>query len=62
MVSPFEFIPIAENSGEILRIGEWVARTATQQMKDWLTSGIDPINLSINLSVRNSDNHSYLKK
>ncbi len=52
MVSPFEFIPVAENSGEILRIGEWVTRTATQQMKDWLDSGIEPVKLSVNLSVR----------
>lgn len=52
MVSPVEFIPIAENSGEILRIGEWITRTAVQQLHDWLESGIKPIRISVNLSVR----------
>ncbi|MEJ2406164.1 MAG: EAL domain-containing protein [Candidatus Thiodiazotropha sp.] len=51
-VSPFEFIPIAENSGEILRIGEWVTLTATRQVKAWLANGMKPIRLSVNLSVR----------
>jgi diguanylate cyclase (GGDEF)-like protein len=51
MISPAEFIPIAESSGQILLIGEWVLRTAVQQMKTWLDSGITPMVLAVNLSA-----------
>lgn len=40
MVSPAEFIPIAEASGQIVQIGEWVLRTAVRQMKVWLDEGL----------------------
>ena len=51
MISPAEFIPIAENSGQIIAIGEWVLRTAVNQMKAWLDSGLPPMVISVNLSV-----------
>ncbi|MCY7305656.1 MAG: EAL domain-containing protein [Rhodoferax sp.] len=50
-VSPAEFIPIAESSGLITSIGEWVLRTAMQQMKVWLDAGINPISVAVNLST-----------
>lgn len=50
-VSPAEFIPIAENSGLILPIGEWVLRTAALQLKDWLDSGLAPMVIAVNLSA-----------
>jgi len=51
MVSPAEFIPIAESSGQILQIGEWVLRTAVQQMKSWMDSGMAPMIIAVNLSA-----------
>lgn len=51
MVSPAEFIPIAESSGQILQIGEWVLRTAMQQMKSWMDSGVVPMTIAVNLSA-----------
>lgn len=50
-VSPSEFIPIAESSGLILPIGEWVLRTATMQTKAWLNDGLPPVVLAVNLSA-----------
>jgi diguanylate cyclase (GGDEF)-like protein/PAS domain S-box-containing protein len=50
-VSPAEFIPIAESSGQILQIGEWVLRTAMRQMKSWMDSGIAPMIIGVNLST-----------
>ena len=49
-VSPAEFIPVAETTGLILPIGEWVLRTAVQQLKTWLADGLPPITLAVNLS------------
>lgn len=49
-VSPAEFIPVAESCGLILPIGEWVLRTAVQQLKAWLDFGMAPITISVNLS------------
>ena len=51
MVSPAEFIPIAESSGQILQIGEWVLRTAAHQMKSWMDSGMAPMIIAVNLSA-----------
>ncbi|MCW2311700.1 sensor domain-containing protein [Rhodoferax antarcticus] len=50
-VAPSEFIPIAEDSGQILAIGEWVLRTAVTQMKAWLDAGMKPMVMSVNLST-----------
>ena len=49
-VSPAEFIPIAESSGLILPIGEWVIRTAVKQLAQWIQRGMAPITMAINLS------------
>ncbi|MCF7971417.1 MAG: bifunctional diguanylate cyclase/phosphodiesterase, partial [Methylococcaceae bacterium] len=51
MISPAEFIPIAESSGLIIPIGEWVLRTAVNQLKSWLDSGLAPMLIAVNLSV-----------
>lgn len=50
-VSPAEFIPIAEDSGQILQIGEWVLRTALSQLKTWRTSGFPKLTMAVNLSA-----------
>ncbi|MCL4430925.1 MAG: EAL domain-containing protein [Epsilonproteobacteria bacterium] len=49
-VSPAEFIPIAEENGTILSIGEWVLRTAVSQAAAWNQNGIDLI-MAVNLSA-----------
>ena len=51
LVSPAQFIPIAETSGLILEIGEWTLRTACAQGAKWLKAGLPPIVMSVNLSA-----------
>ncbi|MFQ5524813.1 MAG: putative bifunctional diguanylate cyclase/phosphodiesterase [Thermoanaerobaculia bacterium] len=49
-VSPDEFVPIAEAAGLIVRIGEWVLRTACRQFQIWFEAGLPRIRLAVNLS------------
>ncbi|WP_368645540.1 putative bifunctional diguanylate cyclase/phosphodiesterase [Alkalibacterium putridalgicola] len=51
-ISPAEFIPIAEENGQIISIGEWVLKTACLQSKNWQKKGLTPANISVNVSVR----------
>lgn len=51
MISPGEFIPIAEDNGQIIPIGEWVLRMATRQLKDWMDGGMPPMMMAVNLSA-----------
>jgi diguanylate cyclase (GGDEF)-like protein len=51
-VPPNVFIPIAEEGGLILSIGEWVLRQACSQMRAWLDSGLPPLRVSVNLSAK----------
>jgi diguanylate cyclase (GGDEF)-like protein/PAS domain S-box-containing protein len=52
MVSPASFIPLAEETGLIEQIGEWVLRTACAQNKAWQNAGLTAMTVAINLSVR----------
>jgi diguanylate cyclase (GGDEF)-like protein len=51
LVSPAKFIPIAEDSGLIGPIGEWVLRTACAQTKRWQEEGLTPVRIAVNLSA-----------
>lgn len=50
-VPPLEFVPIAEESGLIISIGEWVIRSACEQARLWYAAGICPERIAINVSV-----------
>lgn len=50
-VSPAEFIPVAEDSGLILPIGEWVLRTAVDQLRLWQDRGVGVPLMAVNLSA-----------
>ncbi|HHY73769.1 MAG TPA: EAL domain-containing protein [Bacillus bacterium] len=51
-ISPGKFISIAEETGLIIPIGEWILRTACRQMKQWHNEGLPPLRVAVNLSIR----------
>lgn len=51
MVSPTEFIPVAEKTGLIVSLGHWVLSAACRQMKEWLDAGIAPPLIAVNVSA-----------
>ncbi|WP_456272325.1 bifunctional diguanylate cyclase/phosphodiesterase [Bacillus sp. AK031] len=58
MISPAEFIPLAEETGLIVPIGKWVLQEACRQSKEWEKSGIGEIPVAVNISVRQmQDDH-----
>ncbi|HYD79925.1 MAG TPA: EAL domain-containing protein [Paucimonas sp.] len=52
MISPAEFIPIAEDTGLITPIGEWVIMQACAQNKAWQQEGLSPVRIAVNLSPK----------
>ncbi|MGS0743289.1 EAL domain-containing protein [Glaciimonas sp. GG7] len=51
LISPVDFISVAEDSGQILQVGAWVLRSAVQQCKAWIDSGLNPPTMAVNLSA-----------
>jgi predicted signal transduction protein with EAL and GGDEF domain len=52
LVPPDAFISVAEETGVILQLGEWVLRTACRQNKEWQDAGYPPVRVTVNLSAR----------
>ncbi|MEO7726961.1 MAG: EAL domain-containing protein [Burkholderiales bacterium] len=52
MVPPTQFIALAEETGLIAPIGEWVLRTACAEAQGWAVKGLPPISVAVNLSAR----------
>ncbi len=61
MIPPNEFIPLAEETGLILPIGDWVFSTACAQQKMWSDLGFDAIQVSINLSFHQLRQHTFIQ-
>ena len=60
IVSPDDFIPLAEETGLIVPIGEWVLSEACRQLKKWHQSAELPISMSVNLSARQFNDAEFL--
>ncbi|WP_207309004.1 putative bifunctional diguanylate cyclase/phosphodiesterase [Marinobacter salicampi] len=52
LVSPSEFIPILEETGMIVRVGNWVIASACRQLGTWLRAGVDPVQMAVNVAGR----------
>ncbi|MCE0722469.1 MULTISPECIES: putative bifunctional diguanylate cyclase/phosphodiesterase [Legionella] len=61
LLSPMEFIPLAEANGMILPIGEWVLNTACKQLKKWHNKGFQ-LALSVNLSAKQLIQHDLVER
>lgn len=61
-VTPDKFIPVAEEAGLIIPIGEWVLQTACKQMMSWQQIGIKPLLMSVNVSARQFQEETFVEK
>ncbi len=52
MVPPSRFIPVMEETGQVVEVGEWVLRSACLQHRKWIDSGLPSIRVAVNLSAR----------
>ncbi len=59
-VPPVEFIPVIEENGQIIVIGEWVMRTACRQAKAWLDKGLPLQRVSVNVSMKQFTHSNFL--
>jgi diguanylate cyclase (GGDEF)-like protein len=62
LILPAEFIPLAEESGLIDYIGEWVLREACMQNKEWQDKGFAPVNVAVNVSARQLQKKSFIPR
>ena len=62
MISPDKFIPLAEENGLIVPIGDWVLHTACIQNKKWMDMGYDPIYISVNISAVQISQSDFIEK
>jgi diguanylate cyclase (GGDEF)-like protein len=52
LVEPERFIPVAESSGLIVPLGEWVLEAACRRLREWIAEGVPPVRMAVNLSAR----------
>ncbi|GAC1355136.1 MAG: hypothetical protein NVSMB42_13360 [Herpetosiphon sp.] len=59
LVSPAEFIPMAEETGLIVPLGEWILRTACRQLKQWHAGGMPPLYVAVNIAAPQFKSHGF---
>jgi len=61
LLSPIHFIPMAEEIGLIVPLGEWILQTACRQASAWWSQGLPPIRMAVNLSARQFNDQNLSK-
>jgi diguanylate cyclase (GGDEF)-like protein len=61
LVPPLEFIPLAEESGLIIPIGEWVIRTACAQLREWREMNLPRLRISVNVSAQQFQQAAFVQ-
>ncbi|GAB6137441.1 hypothetical protein JCM15060_06300 [Halanaerobaculum tunisiense] len=62
LISPDKFIPVAEKSGIIVDIGNWVLKRACQQLKKWHQLGYDELYISVNIAPQQFNSKDFVSK
>ncbi len=62
LIPPDDFIPLLEETGLIIPVGEWVLRTACAQNKTWQDIGLPPLSVAVNLSGRQVDSPDLVEQ
>ncbi len=62
MMPPVSFIPLAEETGLIVSLGDWVLREACRQNKAWQDMGLPPVSVSVNVSARQFRDKTYVSR
>jgi diguanylate cyclase (GGDEF)-like protein len=62
LIPPDRFIPLAEETGAIVALGEWILRSACRQARIWQRQGFPPLRVSVNLSPRQFRQHDFVKR
>ncbi len=62
LLPPSDFIPLAEETGMIIPMGEWVLRTVCGQLKAWRSAGLPPVTAAVNLSAPEIEQQHFAEK
>jgi diguanylate cyclase (GGDEF)-like protein/PAS domain S-box-containing protein len=62
LISPAEFIPVAEDCGLILPISKWVLREACKQARAWVDAGLPPVTMAVNVSAMDFRDDNFLER
>ncbi|BCJ87628.1 EAL domain-containing protein [Effusibacillus dendaii] len=60
LLTPAEFIPLAEETGMIIQIGEWVLRKVCRQSRIWQDAGLPPLRVAVNISTRQFQQRNFV--
>jgi diguanylate cyclase (GGDEF)-like protein/PAS domain S-box-containing protein len=60
MIEPADFLPIAEDTGLIIPIGEWALFAACRQLRHWLDDGLPPLRIAVNISDRQFQQRDFV--
>ncbi len=62
LISPGEFIPLAEDTGMILELGDWILKKSIKQLKIWNKKGYDDIKMSVNIAPQQFQEDDFIEK